>query len=479
LKSEKFELIRKGNTLNLATRRATFVFNCLIISILFSHFCLHLGIGEIAKIDSLNQQEITQIFSKTYGEYGSGRAVIETSDGGFAITGYLYNNRLSEHYIWYSKLDSMGNLQWNRTYISGGQNYGGKDIIQTDTGYFILGEVYSEETSANILLLKTDFEGTIEWSKTYGGINSDVPEGFILTNEGVILILANTFSYGAGAQDIWILKTDLSGELLEAQTFGGNENEEAREIIQTEDGGFAIAAYTRSNSISDSKDILLLKIDENVTLQWNATYGDSEDEEAWAIAQLQDRGFIIAGYTGLYSNTDIILISTFPNGTKKWSHTYGGNGAEVSRDLILSNENKIILIGKTTSWGLGSTDLWVLGISSKGILEWNQTFGSGGSDNGLSLIQTFDEEYVITGNKGSNIWLLKITDKENQSLFESTSENRERTGELVEPLISLLDNEFKILYWNFSLLELILFYVTCILIGITSAWIYQSTIKKK
>ena len=201
-------------------------------------------------------------WNKTYGGFRIEVAysVIQTSDGGYAIAGYTTTYGAGKHDFWLVKTDSTGNLEWSRTYGGPESNEEAYSVIQTsDGGYLIAGEKSDGDGEEDFWLVKTDSSGNLEWSRTYGGSGGDVARSVIQTSDGGYVIAGYTNSYGAGGFDFWLVKTDSSGNIEWSRTYGGPKSDEARSVIQTLDGGYAVVGLTQSYG-AGMADFWLIKI---------------------------------------------------------------------------------------------------------------------------------------------------------------------------------------------------------------------------
>jgi hypothetical protein len=132
------------------------------------------------------------------------------------------------------------------------------------------------------------------WNKTYGGENSEYAYFVQQTSDNGYIIVGSTYS-SSTEFDIWLVKTDSSGNMQWNKTYGGSLDEEAYSVQQTSDGGYIITGFT--DSLSDNRDIWLIKTDPSGNVEWSQTYGGTKDDDAYAVQQTNDGGYIIAGTT--------------------------------------------------------------------------------------------------------------------------------------------------------------------------------------
>lgn len=269
----------------------------------------------LLKIASNGAIQWKKYFDFTDTEYGY--SVQQTSDGGFIVTGRTYAE------IFLLKTASDGSLQWAKTF-GGSYSQEGKCVRQTsDGGFIITGFTNFGAGDYDVYLIKTDLNGTLQWTKTYGGTNSDLGNAVQQTSDEGYIIAGTTSSYGAGLEDVYLIKTASDGTLQWTKTFGGNLREEGNSVQQTKDGGFIVNGSTNSYGMG-SDDVYLVKTDSNGTLQWSKTYGGTGYEFGYSVSQTNDAGFIIIGNTtssfATYSS-DIYLIKTDSNGNSGCNET--------------------------------------------------------------------------------------------------------------------------------------------------------------
>jgi regulation of enolase protein 1 (concanavalin A-like superfamily) len=258
-------------------------------------------------------------------------------------------------------------------------------------------------------LVKTEKDGTAQWNQSYGGVNIAWAEALVQTADGGFVLAGGISLNGS---DMWLVKTDDKGGMQWNQSYGGTHLEWSYDLIQTMDGGFALAGDTTSYGAGEN-DMWLVKIDASGEVLWSQTYGGTSHERAHALLQTPDGGFALAGKTESWGNgfADMLLVKTDPNGVLLWDKTYGGTGFEYAHALIQTPDGGFALAGTTTSYGAGSYDMWLVKTDIDGSMQWSKTFGGTEYDFAGSLLQTPDGGFVIAGSTRSfgvaNIWLVK------------------------------------------------------------------------
>lgn len=261
--------------------------------------------GYVLKLDSDGNKKWDNTYKYQTNEYNRLVSIYKTTDDGYIIAGNTCMPNETFLECWVLKLDSSGNEEWSKTYsrswheltTSIQQTIDGGFIVAGITNFYITGE-------QDFSLLKLDFYGNEEWNKTYGGDKDEgeVPAQVInysgvsiqQTIDGGFIVVGGTKSYGAGNSDVWLLKVDSFGNVEWDKTYGGEKDDTAMSIQETDDNGFIIAGYTESFGAGKS-DIWLLKVDSFGNVEWDKTYGDEEYDVPMSIQQTSDGGFIVAG----------------------------------------------------------------------------------------------------------------------------------------------------------------------------------------
>lgn len=213
--------------------------------------------GWLIKIDGFGNK----VWDKTFGEKWGDKcySIKETKNGDYILTGYTHSTTGKED-GWLIKTDKDGNKLWDKT-LGGSQNEVGYSIQETlDDGYVIVGKTNSSGAGKDdVWMVKTDSEGNILWEKTYGGLQTDIGYSVQQTLDEGYIIVGKTNSFGAGKDDMWLIKTDKEGNKLWDETFGGIQNDMGYSVQQTHDGNYIIAGKT--NSLGAGKDdVWLIKV---------------------------------------------------------------------------------------------------------------------------------------------------------------------------------------------------------------------------
>ncbi|MCP4696511.1 MAG: hypothetical protein GY862_06650 [Gammaproteobacteria bacterium] len=343
-------------------------------------------------------------------------SVAQTSDGGYIVAGYTHSYGPSVYNIFLLKYDSSGNLTWAKT--TGAGDYRAYSVAQTSDGGYIVAGASHEGMTYDVLLLKYDGSGNLIWAKTAGGTGAEWAHSVAQTSDGGYIVAGYTYSYGAGGNDVFLLKYDNSGALTWAKTTGSSFSDVAESVAQTSDGGYIVAGYTYSYGAGD-EDVFLLKYDNNGNLSWAKTTGGSTYDRAYSVAQTSDNGYIVAGYTVSYEaeSCDVLLLKYDGSGNLTWAKTAGRvNYADTARSVKQTSDGGYIVAGWAKYGGAqGKYDFLLLKYDDSGNLAWAKTPGGGSRDQAYSVAQTSDNGYIVAGSTwsygaGSTDVLLMKTD---------------------------------------------------------------------
>lgn len=217
----------------------------------------------------------------------------EVFHGGYIVGGTRY---LGMPELYLVKTNASGEEQWSRTYGDLLHDFGHSVQQTQDGGYIFGGSKTSISTNdLDCFLVKTNSNGDPQWTMTYGGGNEDSGFSVRQIQDGGYIFVGNTFSYGAGAMDVYLIKTDANGNETWSKTYGGTSSDEGKSVQQTQDGGYIIAGETSSFG-EGSWDIWLIRTDAVGDTLWTKTFGGDREDYGYSVQQTTDLGYIIAGY---------------------------------------------------------------------------------------------------------------------------------------------------------------------------------------
>ncbi len=357
-----------------------------------------------------------------------GSSLLQTPDKGFIIAGttdpdYLKTHRVSPppppnprpQYAYLLKLDSTGTLIWKKTFDMNHANC----VIQTHDGGLLLSGYYYfypppnyEETDMPVLV-KLDKNENIQYSiEGVGGTSAAT--SLTETSEKKYIV-------AGGCAGVYVCELDSAftpkwGETINTDSLCGTSGGAA---VQTYDKGFAVAGCV--NTISTPNfDMYAVKLDSSGNLKWEKTIGGSNDDFGTAIVQTYDKGLAIAGYTNSFGagGYDFYVVKLDSAGNLLWTKTIGGKNDEQAYSMVESNDNGLVIVGYTLSYGANpgiAKNVYVVKLDSAGNLKWTRTIGGTKGEIGNAIIQTSDKGFAITGSTASygigyfsNVYFLKL-----------------------------------------------------------------------
>jgi hypothetical protein len=370
-------------------------------------------------------------------------SAIATSDDGYALGGYTYSYGAGVSDMWVVKTNSFGEVEWNQTYGGIAGEYTFSIIAITNGGYILAGGTESYGAGGyDMWLVRITDTGQIEWNKTYGGLVADYAFPVITTIDEGYIIVGRTESFGSGASDMWVVKTNSFGEVEWNQTYGGINPDSGDDVIATSDGGYALVGGTESYGAGAS-DMWLVKTNSFGEVEWNQTYGGINEDRASSVITASDGGYILAGLTQSYGagSRDMWLVKIDADGEPEWNQTYGGAARDHADAVIATDDGGYALVGRTESYGSGKEDMWVVKTNITGQLEWSETFGGVEEDAAYSIIALSEREYVLVGRTksygsgSSDLWLLKINV---QPKIPETTTTNSPAFEFYLPLLAII-----------------------------------------
>jgi hypothetical protein len=355
-------------------------------------------------------------FEKTFGgaERDWGYSVQQTLDEGFIVAGQTESFGAGFADVYLLKISPEGDIVWTNTY-GGIYDDAGYSVQQTfDKGFIVTGLTYSFGAAHHdVYLIKTDSIGNPLWTRTYGGDLGETGWSVQETSDKGYIIVGTTDSFGEGNTDVYLIKTDSLGNTHWTKTYGGTGSDHGKFVQETTDGGFIISGYT--TSFGGFQEIYLIKTDSSGDTLWTRLYGGSHLDGSHSVRETSDGGYIIGAWTASFGagSHDAYLVKTAFNGDIFWTRTYGGTDLDVGWSVYVTSDGGYILAGGTQSFGSGNYDVYLIKTDASGDTHWTKTFGGPANDFAFSIDQTSDGGYIITGCKncstphGVDVYLIK------------------------------------------------------------------------
>jgi hypothetical protein len=328
-------------------------------------------------------------------------SIKSTPDGGYIASGLTYSNDGdvsgyhggTEADAWVVKLSSSGAIQWQKVLGgSTGCDFANAILSTPDGGYIFAGHTDSHDgdVTANagerdVWIVKLSSSGAIQWQKTIGGADNDYAFSFQSTPDGSFIVAGYTYSNNGdvsgnhGDADAWIVKLSTSGAIQWQKALGGSNEDIARSIQPTADGGYIVAGSTKSNNGDVSgnhgdADAWIVKLSSSGAIQWQKALGGSNEDIARSIQPTADGGYIFTGsalsnngdVSGNHGAQDAWVIKLSNNGAFQWQKSLGGTANDFANSIQLTSDGGYIVAGQAisnngdVSGNHGATDAWVI-----------------------------------------------------------------------------------------------------------------------
>jgi hypothetical protein len=295
--------------------------------------------------------------------------------------------------------------EWDKTH-GGANDDGGQCVQQTfDGGYIIVG--YTDtggRYGVDIYLIKTDSSGDTVWTRTFARRGDDYGECVRQTPDSGYIIAG---SINSGSQ-AYLIKTDSLGNTEWAEDYGGAYGESGESVQLTFDGGYILTGRTYSYGAGtpDKDNVYIVKTDDEGDAEWDTAYGGPWMDVGRWVDQTSDSGYIVTGLTStcLYKCYALYLIKTDRNGSKLWEKRYVPQDSLSYQDwgewVEETDDSGFIIAGVNSSFAASSPlafEVWLIKTDEDGDTSWTRTFGGSSAAQGFSVHQTSDKGYVVAG----------------------------------------------------------------------------------
>jgi hypothetical protein len=367
------------------------------------------------------QADLETVWSGTYGgDAADGfREAVPTSDGGFIAVGYTYSFGAGDVDVFVVKTTSGGDTLWIRAYGGTLPDYG-HGVCETDDGCFVVAG-YSMSYGAgreDVYLIKLDAGGDTLWSRTYGGSGLDEAMAVCLAADGHIIVAGQTESFGSGLSDAYILKVDAYGDTVWTRTIGGADSEWAEDVCETADGHYVLSGTT--GSYNTTRDAYAAKVDPLGNIAWQFNYGDPlqyREDYGTGLYALTDTGMVATGWRTDQIHSDpcqSAFLRLDAMGGRQSYRKYSDPYIEYGCGLCETADGGFLICGAAKDVSTHKNDLFLVKRIEGTGWVWDQTVGGEGSDWGCSVAQVEPGCYIISGytesegNGSFDGWLLTM-----------------------------------------------------------------------
>ncbi len=309
-----------------------------------------------------------------------------------------------------------------------------------------------------------EFQGEIDYIKTYGGSDLDKAVSVVLADDGNYVVFGSTKSTDGDItdkttqdEDYWLLKVKPDGEIIWSKTYGGPEDDTASNLEKTNDGGYIASGYSRGagGDVSNNEgfhDFWIVKLNASGNLQWERSFGFPGSDKAYKTRQTKDGGYIAvgvldvsasngegglgskssereAGRSPQHAGGDYWVIKLSATGELQWRNYFGGTFTDTAYDVQQTSDGAYLVFGTSDSFdvdiseNIGTYDYWIVKVSANGELVWEKNYGGTQIENLYTATRTSDGNFMVFGDTRSNdedvtgnfgkadIWGVKIDSK--------------------------------------------------------------------
>lgn len=327
--------------------------------------------------------------------YDWGTTMLEAVDGNIIIAGSTDSYGSGKNTLYVIKVNQLGDTIWTRIYGGNGDDNAEAIDYTSDGGYAIAG-TSSSFNGYDFYLLKINESGDKVWEKSIGqtdyfewanGVVS-VADGYVMAGYSIPPHESNDLG------NVWLVKTDLNGDMVWNKTFGGDGLDWAFSLAKCNDGGFIISGYTNSFGAGDL-DMYLIKTDSLGIMEWDAKFGGTSTDKAYDAIQTADGGYIACGSTRSFGDhtEQVYIIKTNAAGGKEWSKLINGeSGSLFARDICKTDHNSYLITGATMVTN-GKANYTEIDLSGN-VIEQVPLAGFG---TGMEIMINSGGDYFLTG----------------------------------------------------------------------------------
>ncbi|MBK7269481.1 MAG: T9SS type A sorting domain-containing protein [Flavobacteriales bacterium] len=251
-------------------------------------------------------------------------------------------------------------------------------------------------------LVRTNAMGELLWTRTYGGPGDERAQGVAATSDGGAVLCGTTNSFGAGGEDILLIRTDAAGDTLWCRTFGDADIDGASAVVQSDDGGFLVCGWLGDlPGNGNGRELHLVRTDANGDTLWTRCFGGIYGDVADAIRKTTDGAYVIAGTTSSFGagSNDLYLLKVDDAGTLLFSRTYGGPDMDWSGAVTTTADGGYVVAGSSYSFDVTTRSLYLVRTDAVGDTLWTRIYDTGGLFGGLGLCvsETADSGFISGG----------------------------------------------------------------------------------
>ncbi len=394
------------------------------------------------------------LWEKRYDKQGDDGQAPSTNTGAGGTQNYVAITNVSDGFVvvgatggsndaWALKLNTSGGVVWQKSYDHGGSDGFTSVSASSNGSVWVGGSSYSSQTQYDAWAMKLDSNGGVLQQNTYGGSQDDYLSSIYSTSDGGAIFTGWSYSSGitTGGGDLWLAKLDSQGALNTSKSYGTTGFDYGASVIQTSDGGYAVAGKVASSSL------WLMKLNSSFSIEFQKKYaGFSNDEIARSLIQTSSGGYAMAGETRTWGSgeSDFWLIKTDSSGNVLFEKAYGRENDDQPYSIVGTTGGGFILAGATYSSGAGGSDAWIVSTDTAGDIsgcsvsnsaatvsstDVSTKTGFAGSTTSITGVNTSATEATTTTTLGSSCTATSVS----LSSCGSVTQNTNLVGHVLNP----------------------------------------------
>ncbi|MCW8822158.1 MAG: hypothetical protein OQK45_08000 [Sulfurovum sp.] len=377
---------------------------------------------EQAKKKVIKKEVYKAVWDKTYGgdDGDIAQGIVALENGESALIGTCRSFDAQRTDICVSRMDAKGEILW-RLLLGGAKEDEGKAIIRAADGSLIIlgsSKSFAKNYDRDLYVAKVSPDGKLVWKQTVGGDRDEFAGGLAGTDDGGVLVVGDSNSFGNGYKDVYIAKLDKNGKVLSSYIMGGEKEDSAKALTRTADGNMMLVGYREPERAGDT-DFFVVKLDQNGKKIWTKTYGQEQADSLNSVTATVDGGIVATGSTRSYGSeqTDMSVIKFDTDGNIVWHKIYGFKYYEYGNAVSSTDDGGVMVAGGTTTLGKGDHSVYMIALDKSGELIWSHVYGDRGKDTMNAIARMDDGSMVAVGgsdsySRATKFYMLKIDKQE-------------------------------------------------------------------
>lgn len=311
--------------------------------------------------------------------YSDGHCVREVRGGGFIAVGETKSKDAYDHDVYVVRTDGKGALMWEKVFGGARCDYAWSVRQTKDGGFIMAGGTESFGAGIyDVYLVKLDSTGNVVWEKTFGGSASDCGYSLLQLADGGFLVAGSAESFSAGNPDVYLLRTDADGEMIWQKTYGGSGSDYGWHLLEAAGGGYVIAGEKEVvNEQGAGFAAYLLKVDDDGKQLWENTYGNGKASSFYGACRVGD-GYVLTGKIESESGYDLYVVKTSEDGSLIWEKTLEGVGSNSGYAVAQTRGGGLVVAGKKGIEKSAASEIIMLklntGSKANGAYVWSVVF---------------------------------------------------------------------------------------------------------